>query len=296
MIRASFSLLAALVGCATTGGDDTETDTDEIVSANAYYWVDAANGLGAATLTVANGYKVICPDGHFGKTCNVSALTVPADCNFECTDNLLGLQGASLVRGSFVGTTFKVAAGFTTFSRERGTSSIYRVTGAPTCASDPCPTGLAAQKVDTTAQPTAATSVDFSHAVDPNYVLEPVRGDAQIASAAGLLVSGKIVSHVFRADRVFRLETPKLTCDPQLIAQAHAYLGGAPGLHLSRTVAAAERFIDPDQNPEDMHVAWLVRTAETPALVTFTSGLNDLWVEKFTVAKATCAITTIGEH
>lgn len=296
MFRASFALLAVLVGCATTGDDDTETDTDEIQSANAYYWIDAANGLGAATLTVANGYKVTCPDGHFGRTCNVSALTVPADCNFECTDNLLGLQGASLVRGSFVGTTFKIAAGFTTFSRERGTLSIYRITGAPTCAADPCPTGLKAQKVDTTAQPTAFKSVDFSHAADPNYVLDPIRGDAQIASAAGLLVTGKIISHVFRADRVFRLETPKPACDPQLTAQAHAYLGSATNLHLSRTVAEAERWIDPDQDPEDNHTAWLVRTAETPALVTFTSGINDLWVEKFTVAKTTCAITTIGEH
>jgi hypothetical protein len=296
MIRASLALLAVLVGCATTGDDDTDIDTDEIVSANQYYWIDAANGLGAATLTVANGYKVTCPDGHFARTCNVTALLVPADCNFECTDDLLGLQGASLVRGSFVGTRFKIAAGFTTFSRERGSYSVYRITGAPSCAADPCPSGLQAQKVDTTAQPTAVTSVDFSHAADPNYVIEPVRGDAQIASAAGLLVSGHIVSHVFRADRVFRLETPKPACDPQLTAEAHAYRGSAPSLHLSRTVAAAERWIDPDQDPEDMHTSWLVRTAETPALVTFTSGVNDLWAEKFTVAKTTCAITTIGEH
>ncbi|MEO7093919.1 MAG: hypothetical protein ABI175_11755, partial [Polyangiales bacterium] len=200
------------------------------------------------------------------------------------------------VRGSFVGTTFKVAAGFTTFSRERGTLSIYRVTGAPTCAADPCPTGLVAQKVDTTAHATAFKSIDFSYSADPNYVLDPIRGDAQIASDAGLLVSGRILSHVFRADRVFRLETPKPACDPQLAAQAHAYLGSASELHLSRTLAEAERWIDPSQDPEDMHTAWLVRTAETPTTVTFTSGINDLWVEKFSIAKSTCAITTIGEH
>jgi len=296
MLRCSFALIAILAGCATTGDDDLETDTDEIVSANQYYWIDAAHGLGPATLTVANGYKVTWPDGHFGKTGNVTALVVPADCNFECTDNLLGLQGASLVRGSFSGTKFVIAAGFTTITADRGSYSVYRVTGAPTCAMDPCPTGLKAQKLDTTAQPTAFTSVDFSHAADPNYVLEPVRGDAQAASEAGLLVSGKIVSHVFRADRVFRLETPKPACDPQLTAEAHAYTGSAPSLHLSRTVAAAERWIDPDQDPEDMHTAWLVRTAETPSLVTFTSGVNDLWAEKFTVAKSTCAVTTIAEH
>lgn len=294
--RSAPALLVLVVGCATVGDDDTGTAADEIAAANAWYLIDAADGLGAATLTVANGYKVKCPDGHTGRTCEVSALTVPADCNFECTDGLLGLQGASLVRGSFVGDTFAIAAGFDTFSAERGAYSIYRITGSPTCASDPCPTGLVAQKLDTKLRPTPIQSVDFSHAIDPNYVLDPIRGDAQIASEAGLLVSGHIVAHAFRVDRTYRLETPKPACDPQLAAQAHTNLGSAPELHLSRTVAAAERFIDPNQDPEDMHVTWLVRTAESASTVTFTSGINDLWAEKFTVAKADCTIAVIAEH
>ncbi|MCX5741296.1 MAG: hypothetical protein NT062_02220 [Proteobacteria bacterium] len=289
--------LVGLAGCATVG-DDAElgAEADAIASANAWYLLDAANGLGAATVSVANGYKVECPDGHFGRTCEVRALVVPADCNFECTDGLLGLQGVSLVRGSFEGDTFVIAAGFDTFARDLGTRSIYRITGAPTCAHDPCPTGLLAQKLDTKAKPTAIVAVDFAHAVDPNYVLDPTRGDAQVASDAGLLVTGHIVLHVFRVDRVFRLETPAPACDPQLAARAHVSLGSAPELYQARTVAEAERHVDPNQDPEDMHVTWLVRTAETPTTVTFTSGINDLWAERFVVAKTGCAITTIAEH
>ncbi len=296
MVVVVLAVVGVLGGCAAVGDDDTGTAADAISASNAWYLIDAADGLGAATLTVANGYKILCPDGHVGRTCDVSALTVPADCNFECTDGLLGLQGASLVRGNFVGDTFAIAAGFDTFSAERGAYSIYRITGSPTCTSDPCPTGLLAQKLDTKLRPTAIQSVDFSHAIDPNFILDPIRGDAQIASEAGLLVSGHIVAHAFRVDRTFRLETPKPACDPQLAAQAHVNLGSAPELHLSRTVAAAERFIDPNQDPEDMHVTWLVRTAQSSSAVTFTWGINDLWAQKFTVAKADCAISVIAEH
>jgi len=283
-----------LSACALTDPEDTSEDGAAIESANAWYTLASTSGLGPATLVVANGYKVHCPDGQFSTTCHVTALTVPATCGFECTDGLLGLQGDSLVRGTFSGTTFVIAEGFDTFSRAAGQYSSYRITGAPSCAQAPCPTGLVAQKLNIKTQPTAVQSVDFSHAIDPNYVLDPTRGDDQIASPSGLLVTGHVVSHVFRAERVFRLETSHPACDVQLVARAHAYGGGDDGEELRqfRTEHEAEWFVP----PVDTQNHWLVRTGESPTSVTFTSGTNDLWAVQFAVAKSDCAITTLAEH
>jgi len=40
----------------------------------------------------------------------------------------------------------------------------------------------------------------------------------------------------------------------------------------------------------------LVRTGESPSLVTFTAGANDLWTQRFNVDKTTCAVTITAEH
>ena len=286
--------LSTVFGCSgpAEGMADVGEVESPITSAGAWYHLDAANGVGAATLSVVNGYKVHCPDGSFARTCSVRALVLPASCNFECRDGLLGMQGETVLRGRFESDTFVVTDGLDTWSHGLGTSSVYRLTGAPSCASDPCPSTLSAQKLNIASSAVTVTSVDFSHANDTNYVLDPTRGDDQAASAAGLLVSGRIVAHVFRADRVWRLETPLPTCQPQLAARAHAYLGSASDIAQFRTIAAAERATASDGSA----VAWLVRTAESPTAVTFTSGVNDLWVETFEVDKATCAVTTTGEH
>ncbi|CAN5335559.1 hypothetical protein BH11MYX1_BH11MYX1_37020 [soil metagenome] len=291
--------LAALVllwsACATPGGDELVTDSDAIASAKAWYRIIAANALGPATVEVANGYKVVCPDGHSARACDVTALVVPASCGFECTDGLLGLQGDSLVRGSFAGSAFVIAAGFDTYSSGLGSYSIYKITGAPTCSHAPCPGGLVAAKLDLKTAGTKIASVDLSHAVDPNYVLDPTRGDDQIASSEGLLATGHIVSHVFRADRVFRLETSHPACDPQLVARIYAY-NGETELRQFRTDTEAEHFVPPADVNGEFHSSGLVRSAETLTTVEFTSGSNDLWAQKFEISKVTCAITVTGEH
>ncbi|HEY4242254.1 MAG TPA: hypothetical protein VGM88_20695 [Kofleriaceae bacterium] len=282
--------------CGPTIDTDTDTTDDEstlLDSAGAYYHLDAANHLGAATLSVVNGRKVRCPDGSKSATCTVTALSVPADCGFECQDGLLGLQGETVLQGHFAGTTFVVTAGFDTWERGLGSYSVYRVTGAKQCAHDPCPSSSVSQKLNSTAAPTTVNSVDDSHADDTNYVLDPVRGDAQSLTPAGLLASGHVTSHVFRADRVWRQETPVLACDVQQTAFAHAADGfGGVDITQFRTVTAAEHA----QPPEDGSIAWLVRTAETAHLVTFTSGENDLWAETFTVDPTSCALVVTGEH
>ena len=296
MTRTVLALFLALGGgCALDLSADDQTSSDEsaVDSSNLYVHLDVTNGLGAATISVVNGYKVRCPDGHSASTCQVAALTVPASCGFECQDGLLGGQGESIVRGGFVGTAFAIAAGHDAWQRGLGTYSVYRITAEPTCTQDPCPAGLRAQKLNTKATATAINGVDFAHANDPNFVLDPTRGDDEITASAGLLVSGHIVSHVFRADRVWRIETPVAACDPQNVARAHAFLGSASDVVQFRTVAVAER--SPRTEP-DTSLAWLVRTAETEATVEFTAGLDDLWDEKFQVRKSDCAVTTTAEH
>lgn len=282
-----FSLVA---GCAVA--DDTLSEEESsITSSGAWYHLDDFDATTtAATLTVVNGYKVRCPDGRSARTCEVAKLVLPADCDWECKDGLLSLRGEGVLRGRFDGATFIATAGFDTFEAGLGSYSVYRLTAAPTCAHDPCPSSISAQKLNTTSGPTKVNSVDFSRAVDPNYVLDPTRGDDQVASTAGLLVSGRIVSHVFRADRVWRLWTPKPACDAQLTARAHAYFGDG-SVTQYRTVAEAERAVTPEGTN-----GWLVRTAESATSVEFTSGINDLWAERFAIRKSDCTLTTLAEH
>lgn len=290
----------SLVGCAL--GPDDEMDGDEeqeIASSGAWYLLSNTHDLGAATVTVANGYKVTCPNGTFAKSCAVASLVVPATCNFECQDGLFGGQGETLVRGKFSGTTFVIAAGLDTWRTGLGTNSLYQLRAAATCAHDPCPSSLTAQKLNTTRAATAVTSVDFHLANDTNYVIDPTRGDDQASSAEGLLATGKIVNHVFRADRVWRLETSHPACEPQLFARDYVFAQGGASQQQFRTVAEAERFVvpeDPADPDADRSSRWLVRTAETPAKVEFTSGINDLWAQKFEIDKATCALTVTAEH
>lgn len=294
-------LVLATTGCALgdDAAEDAEVEEQDITSAGAWYHLGEVNSATAATVTVANGYKVHCPDGSFATSCKVTKVVLPASCNFECRDGLLGLQGETLLRGKFTGTTFVVSAGFDTFQTGLGTYSLYQLRAATTCAQDPCPASLTAQKINTTRAPTTVKSVDFRTAVDPNYVLDPTRGDDQASSADGLIVSGRIVNHVFKADRVWRRETAGPACDPQAVARAHVFAQGGASLQQFRTVFEAERFVvpeDPADPDADRTSRWLVRTAETPAMVEFTSGTNDLWAVRFEIAKATCVRTVTHEH
>jgi hypothetical protein len=285
-------LAILLAGCATVEADPTlESTSDEITSSGAWYHLDAASGLGPATVTVANGYTVKCPNGQTSHTCHVSALVMPADCGWECQDGVLSLRGETLLRGRFDRGAFVVTTAMDTYTHGLGTYSVYELTAAPSCASDPCPHALTAKKLNIASAPVAVTSVDFSHADDPNYVLDPTRGDDQASSSAHLLVSGHIVSHVFRADRVWRLENTRTGCDAQQTARAYAYSGSE--VIQFRTVAVAERAQAP---AGEEGLSWLVRTGESPTTVTFTSGRNDLWAQQFDIAKSTCAVTVTHEH
>lgn len=282
----------AMSGCAPVeDGDDLDATGDEIVSSGAWYHLDRNDGLNNATLTVANGYTVRCPNGTTSTTCRVASLVLPPDCNWECRDGLLGHQGEAMLRGRFDGNRFIVAAGHDSWRAGLGTQSIYRITGSTTCAHDPCPSGLTAQKINTTRAATAITGVDFSHADDTNYVIDRFRADGQIDSPEGLLVSGRIVSHVFRADRVWRLETPRLACDPQTTARNYVQPGSAAEVLQFRTMNEAMRFVIPDSTN-----TWVVRTAQSPTAVEYTWGINDLWAVRFSIARSTCAITVLAEH
>jgi hypothetical protein len=279
------------VGVAPDESEMGET-TSEVRSDNVWVHLDDNTGINNATLTVANNGTTRCPNGRTAATCRVARLVLPSDCNWECQDGLLSRRGESLLQGRFSANTFVVNFGLDTYTTGLGTRSIYRLTASNTCTSDPCPVGIMRQKINSNLAPNAVTSLDFSRAQDPNFVLDPMRGYAQLTTSAGLIASGVMSGSTFRVDRVWRLETPRPACDVQLIARSHAYSGSETTIREFRTVHEAERATDPSGET----VRWIVRTAETPTAVTFTSGFNDLWALRFSVAKDTCAITTLAEH
>ncbi len=291
-LLAVFAAVSSIAACGATV-DDVDaldgTEASEIKASDVWVHLDANTGLKNATLSVVNGATVRCPNGVVAKSCKVTKLVLPADCNWECQDGLLGHQGEALLHGAFVGTTFVADRGIDTYALGLGTRSIYLLSAAPSCTKDPCPATIERKKLNSSVHDTVS-SLDFAGAVDPNFSLDPFYGWSRLTTPAGLVASGRVSKGAFKVDRVFRLETPKLACDPELVARPHAY--SDPGLLEFRTEFEAERYVDP--NGETVH--WMVRTAETEATVTFTSGFNDLWAEKFRIDKTTCAITTIAEH
>ena len=279
--------------------DQTSETTSEVRTGDIWVHLDSNDGVNNATLSVLNNATTRCPSGRTSKACFATKLVLPAHCNWECQDGVLSRRGEGVLHGRFVGSNFVVDVGYDTFGLGMGTASVYRLSASTTCDHDPCPTAISRQKLNSSARPVVIAALDFSRAVDPNFVLDPLRGYGQLTTAAGLLVSGRSYQGVFRVDRVWRLETPIPACDPQLVARDAAYRGDAAEITEFRTQAEAERAPNPnvDENGEPIgSLAWLVRTAESPTLVTFTSGINDLWAQRFTVDKQHCSITVTAEH
>jgi hypothetical protein len=296
------ALVVALLAsaCALQGAEEVSQEEDDLqqvtVALGSDVWVhlDSNVGLRAAALTALNGAAMRCPSGGGAlRTCTVSSLVLPSDCVVSCQNGLLGHQGETILRGRFVGQTFVVSQGFDTSTTGMGAETLYLVRGSDTCAVDPCPAQLVRQKLNGRPRQESVKSLSFATAVDLSFRADEARGYDLTTSVQGLPVSGRTAQGVFRADRVWRLETPKPNnCDPLLSARAHAYRGDATSLLEYRTQAEAESA----PNVGATSRAWMVRTAETPGSITFTSGLNDLWVERFSISKVSCAITTLEEH
>jgi hypothetical protein len=295
----SFSSMA--FGCVVSpeAGDDEGSasgDSEAIQTLSdgtAWYHLDSTSGTADATLSAVNGGKIRCGDGKTRTTCHVAKLTLPKDCDWECQDGVLSLRGETVLRGKFSGNSFVASAGFDTWTKGLGSEYVYRITASSTCLHDPCPTGMKAQRLNSSSKAKTVASIDFSKANDTNYVLDPTRGYAQVATDAGLVVSGHFAGSVFRADRVWRLWTPKPACDVDLTARNYALAGGEGITAIELlTVAEAERYVD----PAGASVHWLVRTADDAARATFTSGIADLWAQRFEVSKSSCAIVVVAEH
>jgi hypothetical protein len=282
---------------------DLDVDTDAAaLTASTVYRVESTSPT-ATTVSLANGGAFACPgrSSSNGKRCTVERLELPADCGWECRDGLLSLRGVTFLEGALDRSVeggrrvsrLVATAGWDTWRAGVGGYPYYRLTPASaTCEASPCPGALRAQRLNGAEGPRAALRIDFSHADDANYVLDPTRGLAQVA-ARGLLASGVIRGGVFQADRVMRLWTPVPACDPQAVARAHWFRGGEDVVDIElTTVAEAERHVD--ELGRSVH--WLVRDAEDAASVELVAGINDLWAERIAIDKATCELTVIAEH
>jgi hypothetical protein len=291
------ALLALSASACTLASENdvaTAGESADELRAGADVWVrlDSSTGLRNARITAVNGAKLRCSNGQSAATCTAATLTLPSDCKWECQDNLLGLQGETLLLGKFVGSKFVVSAGFDSAQRGLGNHSIYLMRAPSTCLQDPCPASVTRQKLNASQAADVVASINFATAADINFASDTARGYDRTSAGPGLPVSGRMQNGVFNVDRVWRLETPMSACDPQLVARASAYRGDAANLIEYRTVREAESA----PNVQDSARAWMVRSAETPQTVTFTTGINDLWAQKFTVAKSTCAVVIIAEH
>jgi hypothetical protein len=306
LVIASF---LALGGCAAAADDAASPDSAALAAAAApaptYYRIEATSPT-ATTVALVNGGAFGCPGTSSlgGKRCTVDKLVLPADCGWECQDGLLSLRGVTIVEGALDRVTDTTAhkkvsrlvarGGWDTWRAGVGSYQYYRlVPASATCSAAPCPGTLRAQRLNGAEPAHTVARVDFSHADDTNYVLDPTRGLAQASSAAGLFASGVIRDGVFTADRVLRLWTPKPACDPQQVARAHWFHGGEDVVDVEVTTAQeGETYVD----SLGRTVHWLVRDAEDALSVEFVTGVNDLWAERIGIDKATCELTVLGEH
>jgi hypothetical protein len=296
-------VVASVAACVDADVSDSSETLSLELAGSSFFRVEATSPT-ATTVVLINGGAFTCPGtaSNADKRCTVERLALPADCGWECRDGLLSLRGVTILAGHLDRVTeggrrvsrLVATAGWDTWRAGGGPFQYYRVTpAAATCDASPCPGALRAQRLNGAASPRAVTSVDFAHADDINYVLDPTRGLAQASSEAGLLASGVIRGGVLQADRVLRLWTPAPACDPQQVARAHWFHGGEDVVDVElTTVALAERHVD--ELGRSVH--WLVRDGEDPTTVDFVAGINDLWAQRIAIDKATCELTVTGEH
>jgi hypothetical protein len=295
-MRTFLASSTALLLCACASGDDATPDiadeSADLQTRDVWVHLDSNAGKYNATLTALNDATMRCPSGRVEKTCTAALLVLPSDCTQSCQDSLLLRAGETILRGRFAGIRFIVAEGLDTFAKDMGKHAVYLLSAASTCASDPCPGAATRRKLNGRSAADSVATLRFSRAIDPAFSADEPLGYDRTTAQEGLVASGRLLQGTFTVDRVWRRKTPKRSCDPLLTARAHAYRGSAPTLVEYRTQAEAENAA----NTPDTSRAWMVRTAESPSSVTFTSGLNDLWVERFSVSKNACGITTLAEH
>lgn len=306
--RATSALLVALAvaGC-VTDQDLPLDDVEQSASAATpdYFRLDRALPAGGYVVTRVNGGAMRCPDGQVTNRCTVDDLVLPADCDWECRDGVLSMRGVTVLRGQLrssrtssprVRTSLVAFAAFDTFDASIGGMQVYRLQQkVQTCPVAPCPIATTAIRLNSVNELLRPTTVDFSRAHDPNYVLEPERGAVQMARPEGLIASGMRVGGVFRVDRVWRQWAPLADCDVDAAARAHAWPTPPSSGEVQRmfsTTLEAEQYRD----SRGRSVRWLVRTENTTTAIKYTSGINDLWAETFEVSTTTCAVTTTGEH
>jgi hypothetical protein len=305
---ASTLTLASIAACSAPapGGEGSDAVEESATLAGGATYVRLESiGAGEYTFSRVNDGKLDCAVGPKARTCTTEKLVLPADCDWECTDGILSLQGVTVLRGVFTNaydatlrrrvTSFVAAAGFDTFDATLGDKPVYRLTARPTsCGRKTCAVAVVSTTVNGSST-RSVTRVDFSTSHDPNYVLDDSRGVAQMARPEGLLVSGKLVAGVFKADRVWRQWTPEADCDVLGAAKTY-YFASPPSADevdlVFTTTSEAESYAD----PQHRSVKWLVRTDKNASAISYTGGINDLWAQTFTIDTHTCNVTLTGEH
>ncbi len=307
LVAASFAVFSfSALGCSSdpsdSSVDSTESDVTAAKAAPTYFRLEKTAGETFFSAIPLNRKTVECSGVGTTRRCPIKRFALPADCGFECTDGLFGLQGVSIVRGvvssEYDASHKKIAiltaaAAFTSFDsslednddHRDATPVFYRVTQTGTVIESTVLNETTSQKL---------TRVDFSTCHDPNYVLEPSRGVDQMTRPEGLIVTGTIANRVFKVDRVWRQSTPVADCDVLGAARAHFFHTpevDEVNLELPTTLAA-ESYRD----AQGRQINWLVKNATDANTVGFTGGINDLWAQTFDVSTRTCAVTVTGEH
>lgn len=308
-IRLCCILPIALVGCIaqsaepSPSNDSAETVGEDLASASAAYFTWGMTGANKYFAKDPNGGKTMCANGTSATTCPFDRIAYPADCDQECQDGIHpNSQGYDLVWGKLESKMIKgkrqnvltVIEGYDLAFMAAPPGLIYRILPQSSlCTTAPCPGAMTAAPVNNAGKTLRFASLDFSKAPDVNYGMRPGRAWNEVLLKWGLFASGKVVNNVFVADQVFRRWAPTLACDTYATAYGHWFT--SDGFQTDFATEQQAMSYVPPFTPQDGR-KWLVRDRETAASVRFTSGWNDLWAERFTIDKATCALTVVEEH
>lgn len=304
-LLATLSLLAAACAVDGTGTpqDPASESSDELASPGTPFYFTWSKVVPPTTIKDPNGGLIMCADGHSARACTVDQIVYPASCNWECVEGIgPGSQGSDLLLGTLQYKTvsgkrqrvLRITAGWDTSYPDAPRGKVYRVTAkSATCAQAPCPAAMTARPVNATSGTLSFGNIDFATAQDVNYHSQPGRGFNEVTTAEGLFLTGRVVRGTFVADQVYRRWVPELACDAYSTAFNYWHDEGGGHQVDFRTETEAWSYVP--ATPVDGR-KWIVRDQESPTMVRFTGGINDLWAVRFTIDKRTCELAVVAEH
>ncbi|MDQ3235418.1 MAG: hypothetical protein M3Q07_26705 [Pseudobdellovibrionaceae bacterium] len=262
-----------------------------VAQASGYYQLNERDGVHSLRPL---SQDADCPKVNGRNACANVTLELPERCSFECKNALLSGQGTAIIKGSFSQETaqFVALSGFDTWRAHSLPAPVLKITSQDaTCEANHC-RGTLQMKNLKTGQRSSLKEISFAEADDKNYQLDATRAQNALKSVDGLLVTGSAKKQVLKARYVFRVWISEAVCDALKRVQELIMPAGDPDALFNLIQNENEIVLPADGRT----LYWAQQIESDVQLVTYKTGINDLWSQIVSINLTTCAATVLAEH